>query len=45
MQKPVGTLDDDACAHDYYMNVGPSFADPLAGQISAEIASIDLSLT
>ncbi len=27
--------------HDYYMNVGPMFADPLARQLYAEIASIE----
>jgi hypothetical protein len=27
--------------HDYYMNVGPSFTDPLARQVYAEIASIE----
>lgn len=27
--------------HDYYMNIGPSFADPLARQLYAEIASIE----
>jgi hypothetical protein len=27
--------------HDYYMNVGPQFADPLARQLYAEIASIE----
>ncbi len=27
--------------HDYYMNVGPTFADPLARQLYAEIASIE----
>jgi rubrerythrin len=27
--------------HDYYMNVGPSFADPVARQVYAEIASIE----
>jgi len=27
--------------HDYYMTVGPSFADPLARQLYAEIASIE----
>jgi rubrerythrin len=27
--------------HDYYMNVGPIFADPLARQLYAEIASIE----
>jgi rubrerythrin len=27
--------------HDYYMNIGPLFADPLARQIYAEIASIE----
>jgi hypothetical protein len=27
--------------HDYYMNVGPSFSDPLARQLYAEIASIE----
>jgi hypothetical protein len=27
--------------HDYYMNVGPLFADPLARQLYAEIASIE----
>jgi rubrerythrin len=27
--------------HDYYMNVGPSFADPVARQLYAEIASIE----
>jgi hypothetical protein len=27
--------------HDYYMNVGPTFADPMARQLYAEIASIE----
>src|SRR5690606_22836719 len=27
--------------HDYYMNVGPTFADPIARQLYAEIASIE----
>jgi rubrerythrin len=27
--------------HDYYMNIGPMFADPLARQLYAEIASIE----
>jgi hypothetical protein len=27
--------------HDYYMNVGPQFADPLARQLYAEIASVE----
>lgn len=27
--------------HDYYMNVGPMFADPLARQLYAEIASVE----
>jgi hypothetical protein len=27
--------------HDYYMNIGPSFADPIARQLYAEIASIE----
>jgi len=27
--------------HDYYMNIGPAFADPLARQLYAEIASIE----
>ncbi|MFC0667204.1 hypothetical protein ACFSKY_06630 [Azotobacter chroococcum] len=27
--------------HDYYMNIGPSFADPLARQLYAEIASVE----
>jgi hypothetical protein len=27
--------------HDYYMNVGPSFSDPIARQVYAEIASIE----
>jgi hypothetical protein len=27
--------------HDYYMNIGPLFADPLARQIYAEIASVE----
>ncbi|HEX7785857.1 MAG TPA: hypothetical protein VF653_06520, partial [Methylomirabilota bacterium] len=27
--------------HDYYMNVGPSFSDPVARQLYAEIASIE----
>src|SRR3954447_24646212 len=27
--------------HDYYMNIGPQFADPLARQLYAEIASIE----
>lgn len=27
--------------HDYYMNIGPSFADPVARQLYAEIASIE----
>src|SRR4051812_14671262 len=27
--------------HDYYMNVGPTFSDPLARQLYAEIASIE----
>jgi hypothetical protein len=27
--------------HDYYMNVGPQFADPLARQVYAEIAAIE----
>ena len=27
--------------HNYYMNIGPSFADPLARQLYAEIASIE----
>jgi rubrerythrin len=27
--------------HDYYMNIGPTFADPLARQLYAEIASIE----
>jgi rubrerythrin len=27
--------------HDYYMNIGPGFADPLARQLYAEIASIE----
>src|SRR5690606_3133656 len=27
--------------HDYYMNIGPLFADPLARQLYAEIASIE----
>jgi len=27
--------------HDYYMNVGPTFADPLARQLYAEIASVE----
>jgi len=27
--------------HDYYMNVGPQFADPIARQLYAEIASIE----
>lgn len=27
--------------HDYYMNVGPTFADPVARQLYAEIASIE----
>jgi len=29
-----------AQAHDYYMNVGPTFADPVARQLYAEIASV-----
>ena len=27
--------------HDYYMNIGPNFADPLARQLYAEIASVE----
>lgn len=27
--------------HDYYMNIGPSFSDPLARQLYAEIASVE----
>jgi rubrerythrin len=27
--------------HDYYMNIGPTFADPVARQVYAEIASIE----
>lgn len=27
--------------HDYYMNIGPTFADPVARQLHAEIASIE----
>jgi rubrerythrin len=27
--------------HDYYMNIGPTFADPMARQLYAEIASIE----
>ena len=27
--------------HDYYMNIGPLFADPVARQLYAEIASIE----
>src|SRR5437868_9142777 len=27
--------------HDYYMNIGPTFADPLARQLYAEIASVE----
>lgn len=27
--------------HDYYMNIGPAFADPLARQLYAEIASVE----
>ncbi|KTD17962.1 hypothetical protein [Legionella jordanis] len=27
--------------HDYYMNIGPSFADPIARQLYAEIASVE----
>ena len=27
--------------HDYYMNIGPTFADPVARQLYAEIASIE----
>jgi hypothetical protein len=27
--------------HDYYMNIGPEFADPLARQLYAEIASVE----
>jgi rubrerythrin len=27
--------------HDYYMNIGPAFADPIARQLYAEIASIE----
>jgi rubrerythrin len=27
--------------HDYYMNIGPTFADPIARQLYAEIASIE----
>ena len=27
--------------HDYYMNIGPTFSDPLARQVYAEIASIE----
>lgn len=30
----------DARAHDYYMNIGPTFSDPLARQLYAEIASV-----
>ena len=30
-----------AQAHDYYMNIGPTFSDPLARQLYAEIASIE----
>jgi hypothetical protein len=27
--------------HDYYMNIGPTFADPITRQLYAEIASIE----
>lgn len=27
--------------HDYYMNIGPTFADPIARQLYAEIASVE----
>ena len=27
--------------HDYYMNIGPTFSDPIARQLYAEIASIE----
>jgi hypothetical protein len=31
----------EAQAHNYYMNIGPTFSDPLARQLYAEIASIE----
>jgi hypothetical protein len=31
----------EARTHDYYMNVGPTFADPVARQLYAEIASVE----
>jgi hypothetical protein len=31
----------EAQTHDYYMNVGPTFADPVARQLYAEIASVE----
>jgi rubrerythrin len=34
-------MDGEFQTHDYYMNIGPLFADPLARQIYAEIASIE----
>jgi hypothetical protein len=36
------TLTGGECqTHDYYMNIGPLFADPLARQLYAEIASVE----
>lgn len=34
-------LNGEFQTHDYYMNVGPTFADPIARQLYAEIASIE----
>jgi hypothetical protein len=31
----------EAQAHNYYMNIGPTFSDPLARQLYAEIASVE----
>jgi hypothetical protein len=31
----------EAQTHDYYMNIGPTFSDPLARQLYAEIASVE----
>lgn len=34
-------MNSEQQTHDYYMNVGPQFADPVARQLYAEIASIE----
>ena len=37
----ITLMDGEHQTHDYYMNIGPMFADPVARQLYAEIASIE----